>query len=162
MLYSMDKSKFNADFMFPILKKIEKSMKPDDDPYMFYFCKMIDSLVLNVHDYTLGFDSRKREDYNANNFALYMAHYYRDRSKDRIYRENEKRLAQDLEKMYAGHLCRSQLSSHITYTMQLDEILENVDIFNRIRMTWIGERIFILSSLKENIQKEISLKYEEL
>lgn len=149
MLYDMAEERFEKNILLPILQDFEKDIS--GDKYDFYFHKLVheikfndgygseyDKIVLwlvNIdHDDIIGFIYR------------YVSHYV-ERSECRnrnVQSASDKALKYLLEKK------SYTVGTNVTVT----EIVEDNELYELMRETWIGERVRIMSNLREKLKSK--------
>lgn len=159
MLCDMAEDRFEQNILLPILKEYEKDAS--DDKYAFYFNKLVQQIVFDEFP-----------DINDGKIILCLSMENRDNMvefiKKYVYQCLIKSTWEECEQLASDRVF-NYLTSNREYqigdTVELNEILEDHILYDLIKKTWIGNLVYTMSRLNEQLevkQEKMEMDLSEL
>ena len=159
MLCDMAEDRFEQNILLPILKEYEKDAS--DDKYAFYFDKLVQQIVFDEFP-----------DINDGKIILCLSMENRDNMvefiKKYVYQCLIKGTWEECEQLASDRVF-NYLTSNREYqigdTVELNEILEDHILYDLIKKTWIGNLVYTMSRLNEQLevkQEKMEMDLSEL
>lgn len=159
MLCDMAEDRFEQNILLPILKEYEKDAS--DDKYAFYFDKLVQQIVFDEFP-----------DINDGKIILCLSMENRDNMvefiKKYVYQCLIKSTWEECEQLASDRVF-NYLTSNREYqigdTVELNEILEDHILYDLIKKTWIGNLVYTMSRLNEQLevkQEKMEMDLSEL
>ena len=159
MLCDMAEDRFEQNILLPILKEYEKDAS--DDKYAFYFDKLVQQIVFDEFP-----------DINDGKIVLCLSMENRDNMvefiKKYVYQCLIKSTWEECEQLASDRVF-NYLTSNREYqirdTVELTEILEDHILYDLLKKTWIGNLVYTMSRLNEQLevkQEKMEMDLSEL